>query len=176
MRITFAIAALVLFAVMPVVHTQTAQPPARPAWAWKPVLPAANDGQVHILPVRGRVSMLLGAGGNITVSSGSDGILVGADAVGPEVFINKVGTAAICALASSEGVPVYVLAGREKVLSRAEIDRLEIVSGPPAQVVDPLPPGLQVLNPYFERIPLTLATLVVTDAGVRPAQSGSPIA
>ena len=104
----------------------------------------------------------------------SDGILVGADAIGPELFINKVGTAAICALASSEGVPVYVLAGREKVLSRADIDRLQIVSGPPAQVVDPAPPGLRVFNPYFERIPLILATLVVTDAGVRPAQSWAP--
>jgi len=103
---------------------------------------------------------------------GSDGILVGADAIGPELFVNKVGTAAICALASSEGIPVYVLAGREKLLSGPDIDRLEIVSGPPEQVVDPLPPDLRVLNPYFERIPLTLATLVVTDAGVRSAQSG----
>jgi len=102
---------------------------------------------------------------------GSDGILVGADAIGPEVFMNKVGTAAICALASSEGVPVYVLAGREKLLSGADIDRLAIVSGPPAQVLDPLPPGFRVVNPYFERISLRLATLIVTDAGVRPAQS-----
>ena len=76
MRVTLAFAAFVLFVVAPVVHTQTAQLPARPAWAWKPALPAANDGQVHILPVRGRVSMLVGAGGNITVSAGSDGVLV----------------------------------------------------------------------------------------------------
>jgi cyclase len=54
------------------VETQTA----RPAWAWKPAIPSANDGQVHILPVRGRVSMLVGAGGNITVSVGGDGLLV----------------------------------------------------------------------------------------------------
>ena len=72
-------------------------------------------------------------------------------------------------------MPVYVLAGREKLLSGPDIDRLEIVSGPPAQVVDPLPPDLRVLNPYFERIALTLATLVVTDAGVRSAQSGPAI-
>ena len=106
---------------------------------------------------------------------GSDGILVGADAIGPEFFVNKVGTAAICALASSEGIAVYVLAGREKLLSGPDIDRLEIVSGPPAQVVDPLPSDFRVLNPYFERIPLALTTLLVTDAGVRPAQSGSTI-
>lgn len=54
------------------VETQSA----RPAWAWKPPLAGANDGQVHILPVRGRISMLLGAGGNITISAGSDGVMV----------------------------------------------------------------------------------------------------
>src|SRR5262245_63300333 len=76
MRVTLAFAAFVLLVVAPVVHTQTAQTPGRPAWAWKPALPAANDGQVHILPARGRVSMLVGAGGNIRVSAGSDGVLV----------------------------------------------------------------------------------------------------
>lgn len=70
------IVALLVFAIVPHVYTQAAQPTARPAWAWKPALAAANDGQVHILPVRGRMSMLVGAGGNITVSAGSDGILV----------------------------------------------------------------------------------------------------
>jgi cyclase len=49
---------------------------ARPAWAWRPAVPVANDGQVHVLPVRGRISMLVGAGGNITVSAGDDGVLL----------------------------------------------------------------------------------------------------
>jgi cyclase len=35
-----------------------------------------NDGQVHILPVRGNVFMLVGAGGNITLSAGSEGVLM----------------------------------------------------------------------------------------------------
>jgi cyclase len=67
-----ALAVGALIAAAPQVQTQTA----RPAWAWKPAIPSANDGQVHILPVRGRVSMLVGAGGNITVSAGSDGVMV----------------------------------------------------------------------------------------------------
>jgi cyclase len=33
-------------------------------------------GEVHILPVRGNVYMLVGAGGNITVSAGADGVLM----------------------------------------------------------------------------------------------------
>jgi glyoxylase-like metal-dependent hydrolase (beta-lactamase superfamily II) len=49
---------------------------ARGNWAWKPPIPTGNDGQVHVLPVRGRVYMLVGAGGNITVQAGSDGVLL----------------------------------------------------------------------------------------------------
>src|SRR2546423_3693618 len=67
-----AFAALALLAGTARVQTQGA----RPAWAWKPAIPSASDGQVHVLPVRGRISMLVGAGGNITVSSGADGMLV----------------------------------------------------------------------------------------------------
>ena len=35
-----------------------------------------NDGEVHILPVRGNVFMLVGAGANITLSVGSEGVLM----------------------------------------------------------------------------------------------------
>lgn len=37
---------------------------------------AADDSQVHIIPVQGRVYMLVGAGANITVQVGDDGILL----------------------------------------------------------------------------------------------------
>jgi cyclase len=36
----------------------------------------ANDGEVHVLHVHGKVSMLAGAGGNITVQAGDEGILL----------------------------------------------------------------------------------------------------
>jgi glyoxylase-like metal-dependent hydrolase (beta-lactamase superfamily II) len=35
-----------------------------------------NDGQVHILPVRGNIFMLVGAGGNIALSAGAEGVLM----------------------------------------------------------------------------------------------------
>jgi cyclase len=35
-----------------------------------------NDGEVHVLHVHGKVSMLVGAGGNITVQAGDEGILL----------------------------------------------------------------------------------------------------
>jgi cyclase len=36
----------------------------------------ANGGEVHVLPVQGNIFMLVGAGGNITVQAGDDGILL----------------------------------------------------------------------------------------------------
>ena len=55
--------------------TLSAQGPS-PSWAWKPAIASANDGQVHILPLRRNVSMLVGAGGNITVYAGDDGVML----------------------------------------------------------------------------------------------------
>jgi glyoxylase-like metal-dependent hydrolase (beta-lactamase superfamily II) len=43
---------------------------------WKPPIPTIGDGSVHVLPVRGNVYMLVGAGGNITVQAGEEGVLV----------------------------------------------------------------------------------------------------
>ena len=37
---------------------------------------APNDGEIHVLPVQGHVYMLLGAGGNIAVQIGDEGVLV----------------------------------------------------------------------------------------------------
>jgi translation initiation factor 2B subunit (eIF-2B alpha/beta/delta family) len=122
------------------------------------------------LAASGVAVQLFSDAGISAVVQGSDGILSGADAVGPEFFLNKVGTAAICALASSHGVPVYVVAGREKLLSGADMGRLVIVEGPSEQLIEAPPPGVVVRNPYFERISLGLVTLIVTDADVRPAQ------
>jgi glyoxylase-like metal-dependent hydrolase (beta-lactamase superfamily II) len=47
-----------------------------PSWAWKPAIRSVGAGTVEALPVRGNVHMLVGAGGNITVQAGSDGILL----------------------------------------------------------------------------------------------------
>jgi glyoxylase-like metal-dependent hydrolase (beta-lactamase superfamily II) len=46
------------------------------SWAWTPAIPTVGDGEVHVLPVRGNVSMLVGGGSNITVHAGDDGILM----------------------------------------------------------------------------------------------------
>jgi len=66
----FPIACVGFLAATEQVHSQ------RAPWAWTPAIATGNDGQIHILPVRGNVSMLLGGGGNVTVHAGNDGILM----------------------------------------------------------------------------------------------------
>ena len=73
------------------VHTRGGQNTAsqEAAWAWSPAIPTVEDGRIEILPVRGNVSMLVGAGGNITVQAGDDGVLMvdaGVESMSDEVI------------------------------------------------------------------------------------------
>ena len=102
---------------------------------------------------------------------GADALVVGADAVSDSGFINKVGTAALAALAGVSEVPVLVLAGPEKVIPDEIFARLPIREGPASEIAgavgEPLVSAAR--NPYFERIPGELISYLVTDAGVLPA-------
>ena len=76
-RWILAIACLGVLASADRVFTQIAEPRrGQNAWAWKPAIPTGNDGQVHVMPVRGNVYLLVGAGGNITVQAGPEGVLM----------------------------------------------------------------------------------------------------
>ena len=97
---------------------------------------------------------------------GSDAVLVGADAVGPEALINKTGTLMIAAAAALKGVPIYVAATRDKFAMPALWPHLAVRDGPPRNVWDAAPPGTIVRNPYFEAVPLDLISGIISDHGV----------
>lgn len=99
----------------------------------------------------------------------ADAVLVGADALCSTAFINKVGTSGICALAAASGVPVYVLSGREKILPDDVFGSVTLKPGSPHEIWRDPGVGVHVRNPYFEVIPLSLVSAVVTDAGVLQA-------
>ena len=90
-------------------------------------------------------------------------LVVGADAVTPEWFLNKVGTLSLAAAAARNGVPVFVLGTRDKFLPPALFPGLPIADGDPREVWDEAPAGVTVRNPYFERVPLDFATALVCD-------------
>jgi translation initiation factor 2B subunit (eIF-2B alpha/beta/delta family) len=98
--------------------------------------------------------------------AGADAVLVGADAIAPEWFLNKSGTRMLAAAAAQQGVPFYVAATREKFVGHAVAARLVVREGAAAEIWDAPPPGVTVRNPYFEATPLDLVTGVISDAGV----------
>jgi translation initiation factor 2B subunit (eIF-2B alpha/beta/delta family) len=97
---------------------------------------------------------------------GADAVVVGADAVAPEWFLNKSGTRMLAAAAAQQGVPVYVLASRDKFVNHAVAGRLVIREGGASEIWEAPPPGVIVRNPYFEPTPLDLVTSVISDAGI----------
>jgi len=98
--------------------------------------------------------------------AGATAVLVGADAVTPDWFLNKSGTRMLAAAASFQGVPVYVAATLDKFVSRAVGSRLEIREESPAEVWPASPAGIRVRNPYFESTPMDLVSAVISQAGV----------
>jgi translation initiation factor eIF-2B subunit delta len=98
--------------------------------------------------------------------SGCDAVVVGADAVSPDWFLNKSGTRMLAAAAAQQGVPVYVAAARDKFVTADIAARLRIREGVPDEIWNAPPSGIDVRNPYFEQTPLDLLTGVISDAGV----------
>jgi translation initiation factor 2B subunit (eIF-2B alpha/beta/delta family) len=97
---------------------------------------------------------------------GAGALLLGADALSAGAFINKTGSSGMAAAASLLGVPVYVLATRDKFVPRFVAARLRLHEREPREVWDEAPAGIVVRNRYFEWTPLAWVTAVVTDAGV----------
>lgn len=74
LRLSLCVACLAGLCLAPAGAGVAAQ--GRPAWAWTPAIPSVPAGEVEILPVRGKVYMLVGAGSNITVHAGDEEVLI----------------------------------------------------------------------------------------------------
>jgi translation initiation factor 2B subunit (eIF-2B alpha/beta/delta family) len=88
-----------------------------------------------------------------------DEVWVGADAVGSDFFANKVGTLALCLGAKHHEVPVRLLVDQLKWL--ASDDYSCELSRPAEEVWPNAPEGVEIINPYFEKIPLDLIAEVI---------------
>ncbi|MFB6130827.1 MAG: NUDIX domain-containing protein [Salinigranum sp.] len=119
----------------------------------------ADAGAAVTLTTDAAMAHLLGQGA-------ADVALVGADAVLADGSVaNKVGTRALGLAADREGVPLYVVAARDKI--RPD-ERMAGESGDSTDVYDG-EANLEVANPIFDRTPADLVTGVVTEEGVLDA-------
>jgi translation initiation factor 2B subunit (eIF-2B alpha/beta/delta family) len=97
---------------------------------------------------------------------GADAVIVGADAVTPEWFLNKIGTRMLGAAAALQGVPLYVVATLDKFVNEQVATRLQPREGAPEEVWADPPKGVSVRNPYFEPTSNELVTTFITDTGL----------
>ena len=114
----------------------------------------------------GMTVTLFGDAGIGHALASADAVLVGADAVAPSWFVNKSGTGMLAAAASARGVPVYVVASRDKFVTEDVAARLTVREGAATEIWGTPPAGVLVRNPYFEASSLNLVTAVISDVGV----------
>jgi translation initiation factor 2B subunit (eIF-2B alpha/beta/delta family) len=98
----------------------------------------------------------------------SSAVVIGADAVAADWAMNKVGSRMLAMAAASVGVPVYLIASRDKFCAPALAPFIRAPDGDSREIWEKPPSGVAVRNPYFERVPIDLLTGLVTDAGLMP--------
>lgn len=93
-----------------------------------------------------------------------DMVVLGADALYPERFVNKIGSHSICSACHKAGKEVYVLADSRKISNDDEIPREN--PKPVMEVWKDHPEELDIENFYFESIPNDLVTGFLTESGI----------
>ena len=94
-------------------------------------------------------------------------ILLGADAIFREHFVNKSGSYNICLAAKNAGIPVYVLADSRKFWFSLPPEHRETQytenKKPGAELWKEAPPGLDIENYYFEKVPVNWVDGFITE-------------
>jgi translation initiation factor 2B subunit (eIF-2B alpha/beta/delta family) len=91
-------------------------------------------------------------------------VLVGADTLAPAGLVHKIGTLGLALTARDRGVPVYTVAGSEKLLP-ALVGGALTQHRPASEVLRRAPRGVLVANYYYDLTPLSLLAGAVTEHG-----------
>jgi translation initiation factor 2B subunit (eIF-2B alpha/beta/delta family) len=92
-----------------------------------------------------------------------DFVLVGADKLTPDFVMNKIGTRLIALAARERDIPIYSICDSSKFISFAHSLRDE--QRDPNEFWPDAPPGVVLLNRYFEHTPLDYFTRIISEEG-----------
>lgn len=106
-----------------------------------------------------------------TLTRESAAVLMGADSVGDEGVVNKIGSRALSAAAVEAGIAVHVLTDRTKLLPAGFPQ--PVADDRPDEEVWKSPAGVRVWNRYFEPVPLEMVDGLVVEDGVLSAREVS---
>jgi translation initiation factor 2B subunit (eIF-2B alpha/beta/delta family) len=91
---------------------------------------------------------------------------MGADVISKSGLVNKVGSFMLACTCKELGVPLFSLAGTEKIVSQERLLEFEKHERPGYEVWDTTAQGIQVLNLQFELVPFSMISGLVTEEGV----------
>lgn len=92
-------------------------------------------------------------------------VLIGADRLYEDGFINKTGTFSLCLTAVHFHIPVYLTVETVKILKESE-RAIKIRSYPAGEIYSKRRKNLNVENIYFEKVPLTFVSKIMCEEGV----------
>jgi len=111
-----------------------------------------------------RVTLIADAAASLLMDQ-VDLVLVGADRVTPEHLVNKIGTRMIALAARESGLPVYAVCDSSKFNSAGYCGRLKRHERSSSELWPNAPRGIDIVNRYFEPVPLAHFTAIITEAG-----------
>jgi translation initiation factor eIF-2B subunit delta len=111
-----------------------------------------------------RVTLIADAAASLVMDQ-VDLVLVGADQVMPEHLVNKIGTRMIALAARESGLPIYAACDGSKFNSADCCRRLTHDERSSSELWPNAPLDIDIVNRYFEPVPLTLFTAIITETG-----------
>lgn len=100
-------------------------------------------------------------------------VWVGGDAISAAGLVNKVGSRALAMLARFTGIPFISLMATDKVLSDELLPYFRLVSHSPREISPDDAEDLDIVNEYYESIPLDLITGVFTEDGMKSVEEAT---
>jgi translation initiation factor 2B subunit (eIF-2B alpha/beta/delta family) len=115
-----------------------------------------------------QVSLAVDAACHLLLKEG-DVVLIGADSLTPAGVTNKIGSWHLAMAAQEKNIPVFVVAGREKWWPEP-LQEKYIETHDPREVLENTSTGITIINHYFEVIPFSLVTLIISGKGILTPQ------
>ena len=91
---------------------------------------------------------------------------MGADIIRKTGLVNKAGCFPLASMCRELCVPLFSLAGTEKIVPEDRLLEFEKHERPGQEVWDDAPSGVRVLNLQFELVPFTMISSLVTEDGL----------
>ncbi|MFH0764913.1 MAG: hypothetical protein V2A61_00685 [Calditrichota bacterium] len=100
----------------------------------------------------------------------ADAVWVGGDSLSRNGLVNKVGSRALAMLAKQRNIPFISLMASDKLLSPQMLPYFHLLKQNPREIAADDAEGLDVVNEYYETLPLDIVTHIFTEGGLSKPQ------